>query len=65
MGVPITFLDKYNPKQFQIVGADYDFAGSIVLNGKEKTNPQRMYVSGVRKYARLLVRKLPSNGAVV
>lgn len=20
MGVPITFLDKYNPKQFQIIG---------------------------------------------
>lgn len=63
MGVPITFLDKYNPKQFQIVGTDYDFAGSIVLNGKEKANPQRMYVAGVRKYARILVRKLPSNTA--
>ena len=24
MGVPITFLDKYNPEQFEIVGcADY------------------------------------------
>ena len=24
MGVPITFLDKYNPNQFTIVGCDYD-----------------------------------------
>jgi hypothetical protein len=24
MGVPITFLDKYNPNQFTIVGYDYD-----------------------------------------
>ena len=22
MGVPITFLDKYNPKQFEIIGLD-------------------------------------------
>ena len=24
MGVPITFLDKYNPNQFEIVGASMD-----------------------------------------
>ncbi len=24
MGVPITFLDKYNPDQFEIMGSDYD-----------------------------------------
>lgn len=24
MGVPITFLDRYNPEQFQILGLDYD-----------------------------------------
>ena len=24
MGVPITFLDKYNPDQFEIIGLEYD-----------------------------------------
>ncbi len=43
MGVPITFLDKYNPDQFEIighvgsVGADgvYSFANAIYLNSKK------------------------------
>ncbi len=42
MGVPITFIDKYNPDQFEIVGilnhgcdSEYDFAKPI-LNGIEK-----------------------------
>ena len=42
MGVPVTFLDKYNPDQFEIVGisnhgcdSEYDLAKPI-LNGKEK-----------------------------
>ena len=41
MGVPITFLDKYNPDQFEIIGVlnhgcdnEYDLAKPI-LNGKE------------------------------
>ena len=42
MGVPVTFLDKYNPDQFEIVGilnhgcdSEYDLAKPI-LKGKEK-----------------------------
>lgn len=43
MGVPITFLDKYNPEQFEIVGhvgsvgADgiYSFANAIYVNGRK------------------------------
>lgn len=43
MGVPVTFLDKYNPEQFEIighvgsVGADgvYSFANAIYLNKKK------------------------------
>lgn len=49
MGVPITFLDKYNPNQFEIVGQmananvdDYNFGYPFVM--------------GVRKYARILIR---------
>ncbi len=38
MGVPITFLDKYNPEQFEIIGAETnDFAESLGIKpiGKE------------------------------
>ena len=31
MGVPITFLDKHCPDQFEIVGADFDLAAKIDL----------------------------------
>ena len=49
MGVPITFLDKYNPEQFEIVGVLNHGCDSIfdkakpILNGKEL-------------YARILIR---------
>ena len=50
MGVPITFLDKYNPNQFEILGVlnsgsgnEYDFAKAVV-NGKNL-------------YARILIRR--------
>jgi len=37
MGVPITFIDRYNPKQFSILGLDKDFTydgRSAVLGGR-------------------------------
>ena len=46
MGVPITFLDKYNPEQFEIIGNEYD------LN----INKGRGYVGGKRMYSRLFIR---------
>ena len=57
MGVPITFIDKYNPEQFNIIGADFDLAGAITINGKYIANPQRFYVNGIRKYARILIKR--------
>lgn len=47
MGVPITFLDKYNPDQFEIVGNEYTL-------GIEKG---RVYVNGERKYSRIFIRR--------
>ena len=41
MGVPITFLDKYNPNQFEIIGIDRyvddnpNFGKRFTINGKE------------------------------
>jgi len=66
MGVPITFLDKYNPEQFEIV---------MLANGNARTNvpPKTLkevnyrahsedrggvgILNGKRAYARILIRK--------
>ena len=53
MGVPITFMDKFNPEQFEIVGADFDLAEPIKLdNGKTGTG--RFYVTRERERAFIL-----------
>ena len=51
MGVPISFMDKYNPSQMKIIGADYDYAEPIQLdNGKTGTG--RFYVTRERERER-------------
>ena len=50
MGVPITFLDKYNPSQFEIVG----------LDRYVEDNPhygKRFTINNRETYARILIRK--------
>ena len=50
MGVPITFMDKYNPEQFEIVG----------LDRYVKDNPHyghRFELNGKETYARILIRR--------
>ena len=46
IGVPVTFIDKYNPDQFEIVGNEYTL-------GIERG---RGYVAGQRMYARLFIK---------
>ena len=57
MGVPITFLDRYNPEQFQIVGL---IAGNIKgLAGIEsKIGKDGPYINGKLKYGRLLIKRI-------
>lgn len=68
MGVPITFLDKYHPKQFEII---------MLANGNARTNVDpkvlaevdyRMHpedrggvgiIDGRRSYARIIIRRKP------
>lgn len=57
MGVPISFLDKYSPDQFEILGKSDTFAGEILVNGKLKKNPGRFYLNGKRLYERLVIRR--------
>ena len=50
MGVPITFLDKYNPKQFDIIG-------QMATTAKTTYNFGYPYVHGKKLYARILIRR--------
>ena len=50
MGVPITFMDKYNPEQFEIVGN----AGSYAEDGYSLA--QQLFVNGKKKFKRLIIK---------
>ena len=56
MGVPITFLFKYNPAQFEIVGwsrhNDLDMDGGYWLGGCNDAT-----INGKAVYRRILIRK--------
>lgn len=59
MGVPITFIDKYNPDQFEIVGLTLkSFSGEYYTGGLDIENP---VVNGVAKYRRLLIKRKHNN----
>ena len=51
MGVPITFLNKHNPEQFEIVGLDRPIMTK--LTGKVS----RFYLNGKEMYARIVIRR--------
>ena len=58
MGVPITFLDKYNPDQFEILGAT-ESEGKGFSNGLwiEERKTAQPLVNGIKKYKRLFIQK--------
>lgn len=59
MGVPVTFLDKYNPDQFEIIGTDYQVKQGLlpeILKPEWIGKTDRGYMNGKRMYARLLIR---------
>lgn len=55
MGVPISFLDKYCPEQFEIIDISSKLAMPIEIDGKRHTG--RFYVNGNRLYDRIAIRK--------
>lgn len=57
MGVPITFLDKFNPNQFEIIGAD-EAEGTGFSQGLfiEESKYKQCYVNGARIYKRIFIR---------
>lgn len=48
MGVPITYLDKHNPEQFEIVASDFDVAQPVDL-GNNKRGTGRFYLETSKK----------------
>lgn len=60
MGVPITFLDKYNPNQFKIIGQTHsgDISPEVEALRKNPKRRHRGIVSGQdkEKYARILIK---------
>jgi modification methylase ecoRI len=58
MGVPITYLDKHNPDQFEIIGATESegkgFSAGLWNASSKVSQP---VVNGERKYKRIFIRK--------
>ena len=62
MGVPISFIDKYNPEQFEIIGQTHsgdktEQTESLRTDSKHR---HRGRINGKEKYARILIRRKQS-----
>ena len=55
-GVPITFLDKYCPKQFRIIGIMTGSSSKDFVNGND--NRKKFYINSKATYARILIQKI-------
>jgi len=49
MGVPVTFIDKYNPEQFEILG-------KMSTTGIDESNFGYPFVNGTKIYARMIIK---------
>lgn len=54
MGVPITFLDKHNPKQFELLGLDNHLLNNGLGKGCNSIN-------GNKIYRRIIIQKRKDN----
>ena len=58
MGVPITFMDKYNPEQFEIVDAnDYRKRDDVPVKAHGLIKDKDGTIHGKATYARILIRR--------
>jgi len=60
MGVPVTFLDKYNPEQFKIIGHTHsaDKTEDVEKLRTSKTDRHRGLINGKQKYERILIQRV-------
>lgn len=57
MGVPITFLDKYNPEQFELIGAtESEGKGFSAGLWNQDSGIAQPLIAGQRKYKRIFIR---------
>ncbi len=59
MGVPISFLDKYSPDQFEIVGSDYYVKDGLLPELKKpewKGKLDRGYINNKRLFSRIFIK---------
>ena len=59
MGVPLSFLENWNPDQFELIGADYDVHLGLIsylANPKWNGKIDRGYIDGKRKFSRIFIR---------
>jgi len=56
MGVPVTFLDKYNPDQFEILGNSNVRGERERLMNNVKSATDCTYINGKPQYARILIK---------
>ena len=59
MGVPITFIDKYNPEQFEILGhtSSSDKSHEVEALRTDPNHRNRGLINGKEKYDRILIRR--------
>jgi hypothetical protein len=58
MGVPITFLCKYNPEQFEILSSnDFRINESVPFKSHGLIKDKEGSINGVNKYARILIKR--------
>ena len=63
MGVPITFLDKYNPTQFEIISSnDYRVNENIPFKEHGLIKDKDGAINGKPTYARILIRNRSLQG---
>ncbi len=59
MGVPVSFLDRHNPEQFEILGSDYNIKEGLLpdlVNPEWKGKLDRGYINGKRLFTRILIK---------
>lgn len=62
MGVPISFLDRYNPEQFEILGiSEQNLRGGSGDLWESASGVKHPLIDGERRYARLFIRPTRQN----
>lgn len=55
IGVPISFIDKYCPEQFEIIGSSGELAQPVIIDGKKGSG--RFYINNKRLYDRIVIKR--------